>query len=702
MPIIDPFEKKNIVDPFGEAQEKQQSDSPGLLEYLLGVGELGLSLATGAISEPVSGFAGMTAPFSGIDPSRAVEKTQEMFTYQPRSNAAMNIMRPIAAISEPIGKAVQGISDIAYEAGGPVAGTATKTLITAIPDLLGMKGTKAAKKMVLERMVKGRDISYLYDDVGRLMPEIKKGIENAGINPEDIANIIPENIVEAEKRGLVTSIKKMGDVAHESKSLKIAEDIKPNKEIIDAAKDMGVSDLMLSSHISGNPTYVAIEQGLKSIPGSMLASKEKELVGALSKKADDLISEFGGTIDKSSLSDRFRTESRSLVKGLEEQAEYAFDTLNNIVQAKTPAKTNNILNYIYNRADGLGGFDYLSKGEKKILKALDAKTSPTYARLDMIRKEIGSGLKNNKGIFKDASEGQLKKLYGELAKDQLSTLEDIDPSYAHLYEVGNQTVIIRKGIEDQLKAVVGSDISGDITRKAGTAINSLQKGQTKAWDDLMKSIPQDLGPEMKRDIIATSLNDAFVQGGRTNRSLNISGFDNWMNGLKKYGGYSRLEKELGKDTMSRLESFHKVVSAVNNAQKNAITTGRIAAVPGMFDEVNGMVDRLYKVGEKGVKTAARFPGSGLLSPLISVEKTAKSEIADNLLASPKFRKIIADKAAGRIDTTEKIKRAESMLEDIKKYNEWKKSLDKASLSDLAAIGGVGYLTGETVRKGDSE
>jgi hypothetical protein len=429
----------------------------------------------------------------------------------------------------------------------------------------------------------------------------------------------------------------------------------------------------------------------------------------MAKKTDDLIEEFGGSIDKAGLADDFRARSTALVDDLEKQAENAYGNVGRAIPKGTQVEAQNIIDAILKEADELGGTQYLNAVERKHLKELSPDSNPTYARLDKLRRELGSAYKG-KGAFKDAADADLARLYGAMAKDQLAAAKSA--GVGDLYEVGKDLVIARKTIEKQLISALGKDLTGSIVQKAGKAVKDLAKGDTKAFDQLIKTIPEALGGNAKRDIIATALNDAFIGGSRAEKSLNVAAFDDFVNGIQRHAtARARMVDVLGEDAINRLETFHKVVNGVRRAQKESITTGRIMAVPGMLDEQGGIAARLFGFGVKvaaaeGVTTALGVPGvgtAGVVGKMLGgIKRTKRSVAADELLSSPRFQKIMASKAVAVDSAEASVDKATDTLERLKEYQRWKMTLPDRDLKDLAALGAIGYFTGEPVNNEEGD
>lgn len=190
---IDTPRKQEIFD---EAQKR------GLLDYLMMGLEPAATMVSGAIAEPVAGIAGLAKTITGGPEAGAetIGQIQEAMTYQPRTEAGKRGMQAIGEtlgpVIEPIGKAVQAVGDIAYEAGGPVAGAGAITALAAIPELLGLKGSRAAKKMAARSILQRTDPSDLFDDAGKFKPEIIESLRASGIPESEFLELIPERLPE--------------------------------------------------------------------------------------------------------------------------------------------------------------------------------------------------------------------------------------------------------------------------------------------------------------------------------------------------------------------------------------------------------------------------------------------------------------------------------------------------------------------------
>lgn len=668
---------------FRQLQGEVQKPSPAT-QALSGVLEPAAMVGTGAVNEIVSGLGAVRTLLQTGDLSKAdkvLKQFQEQFVAIPQTESgkagAQALGKAVGVVAEPLGKLVKGSGAAAEEIAGPYAGATVETLLRFSPELIPFIG-KLAKMGKLEKL-NIKKLDDLYDELGQLKPEIKQGLEGAGVTVDDLKSIAPT------QEALEASAQQIGKAAKTGKKVEqVAEEVMPDVDILKAAEELDIGDKLLPSHSSQNPVYVSLEQALKKVPGSQLAAKERGAVEALGTKADDFIKEFGGEIDKSLLSDKFKTESLDIIDSISKQESKLFDEIAENIPVNFKVKTDNIISSLNAKADSLGGTKYLDKTEKMILKDLGQKSSPTYARLDKYRKLIGSAFKN-KGPWKDADQGALRQMYKSLAEDQKAFTKKM--GYSDLYETANKLTVARKGIEDKLSRVLGKELTGSIATKGKAAILGLQKGETKAFDELVENIPKELSPERRRSIFVTALNDAFVQGSRKEKALSVPGFDDFMTGINRNkSAKTRLTKEIGVDAMKRIGTLHKVVGGVRKAQS------AVGEVPRIFDTVDSVAGKLYGFGK--LAAGAKGAALGAIEKLADVKRTPRSVAADELLSSNKFQKIIRDKATLALNTNQKINRANELISQIDAYKKWEKTLPETDIADIAAVGVIGYLIGE--------
>lgn len=114
-----------------------------------------LTVATGAIAEPIAGLAGIV---QGINPfaepgaaTEAVEATREALTFQPRTEEGKRGLQALGSVLQPVGDVLQAsekfLGDSTLEAtGSPALAAAAATIPTALLEVLGVAATKGALK----------------------------------------------------------------------------------------------------------------------------------------------------------------------------------------------------------------------------------------------------------------------------------------------------------------------------------------------------------------------------------------------------------------------------------------------------------------------------------------------------------------------------------------------------------------------------
>ena len=692
-------------------------------ERAAGLGELALQGITGTMGTVAGGISGTVAALAGAGAQQAkenVEQTQQMMTYQPRGRGAAEAMGALEYGMETamekapvIPAAIRGfeaVKDYVAEHVGPTAAAAVGTIPTAIMELGTLKMTRQARKKLIKGLMEKADPTDIIDETGTVKKAVKESIEGAGLAAEEVIDE-QDIIAAAQELGLAAASK----ITQKSRLKKFAEAADIDPEIVKVAEAEGLLPDMPVAAASRGYTFSALHQGLASRIGSPLAKREFGYLKRLGQKAEDIITEFGGTTEKTELSDLYRQKARTTIKELGEAAETEYQSIaKKMMQSagseKVPVETQNIMNYINGEIKKLPDESHLSPVEK-LMKAkafpkkktlpdgTEVEVVPTYESLDRLRREIGQALSTGKGrtVFKNAEKAKLELIYGLLSADQQAAAAKF--GLGEQFDLAKKMVRDRKIIENQVIKTMGDDLTGNITTKARKAILDLGKNDSKAWDQLSANIPKEFGTEQRREIFATAIGDALSGPGyKKGQAINYKHFDDLMNSLSKNkGARQRIIEEIGEDNFQRLSQFHKLVGGARRAFDKRTWTGRTLTVPGIIDEVQTATGRLFGMGEKVGK---RLPWiRTLLGAGLEFEgKTARHVTASELLDSPQFRNMLFQKALGKFDTPAKVAQVNKTLEKSKAFKKWMTTLNPDELQDLAAVGAVGYLFGETEKK----
>ncbi|TGB34406.1 hypothetical protein [Burkholderia thailandensis] len=462
----------------------------------------------------------------------------------------------------------------------------------------------------------------------------------------------------------------------------LASQAAPDPETLAAAKSLGIEDNLQPDHLTSNQAYRELAQAVKSTPGSLARAQEMEGLQSVGQRATQLIEDLGGTRDLSGLSGQVKNELMSTQQQLDQKAEGLYQSLRDTVPAKMGVDASNVLGFIKQRADDLGGAKNLSPIERMIQSKLVSRElpvsiggqevspsalglapqmqQPTYALLDDIRKSIGSGLRNQ-GPFKDADQGLLKALYGRISEDQRGALSTI-PGALEQFDTARATVQMRKSVEDDMTSLFGKQLGDSLVGKLGTAMAVLPKGDEAKLVGLLKSVP----PSMRQQVTASGLAYAFGKATK-NGELNFKTFADWMDGLKKNpAAFNAVMGNLPDEGRQQLLALAKVSRGISNATREAITTGRImAAREELAAPTNGLMDKVMNaarraaVGMFGSAASAAAAhvggpvGAGLGHMLMSILARGKPDVmkaSDELIVIPEFQRAAKEGAAASQQT----------------------------------------------------
>ena len=678
-----------------QAQQVQQKSlldmSP--LEIAEGVGETAAQMVTGTAADVYGGLKGGYQALTGdlAGGAQSIKEAERDYTYQPRTDAGK-------AIGRGIGKAVGTVMDPVQHAADRAADHVLK--ITGSPEAAAIVQSIPQSALILspEAMsAKGLLRGGRTAEETTATTAAREASEaQAPTVAQDVPEDAPQQIAEAAK---------LSEKKQAKKPEVVASRFDPDKDRVDAAKRLGIVDELLPSTLSKNKQAIEIERGLASMPGSRLSESSKRETEAVAQKADDLISEFGGTTDKAALSDKLKSSIDDSIKGLDNKSEQLYSKINESIPKTSKVDTSDIKSRLNEEAENMGGADNLEPIEKHVLSIANKEGGPTYALLDKERKKIGTAMRKSQGPYKDANSGTLKQLYAMITEAQEKTAAE--HGMADSWSAAKGLVVKRKQLEDNSVKLLGKNLTGAIMPQVGKAVKNLSTGDYKKFDEVMSALPK----SERQEVVMSSLNDAFTGGSRKEKQLSAPGFVDWMEGLKRNSAAkNRLYKNMPDGAAERLEDIYKVAKGMREATAETIKTGRSKTLIDNFDAKDGILSRLFGIGLKlgGSAVTGHFfgplAGAAAAGGSIMTEMLAKSpkiplhEAADKMLSSPEFRKAIVDYSGATSET----KRAaiERTMAKKQVVRNWLKQMSKASLkagtSDeakrISKIGAINYLT----------
>ncbi|HFD3847282.1 TPA: hypothetical protein ACF3R9_003761 [Serratia marcescens] len=475
-----------------------------------------------------------------------------------------------------------------------------------------------------------------------------------------------------------------------------ANEVMPDESAVKAIKDLGLEGAATPGMVSNNPSVRALENAVASLPGTQISESHKRYISELGKRADELITSFGGDLDKQAVSSRVAANFDKTITDLQNRS----DAIYNQVSAKVPVRSrvepSNSMRFLEEHADDLGGIDELSPILKRTMLRLDPNTMPTYGRLDNVRKQIGQAIGNKNGHFKDEETGILKGLYSAITDDQQSVAEKYGAG--ELWNLGKQLVKTRKGVEDQAVSILGKNLDQAVVPKVEAAITRMAQGNGSDFSSLMKSIPED----MRKEVVLTSMNKAFTSFAKSpGQQFGVDGFVKWYNGMQRSPtNNGMLRNALGKDASKRLDTIYQAAKIMNRLnQGKQYASSLVDQQINNFLKDDGGLARMYGIAKKamaaeGVSSSLGVPGAGaavVISGALSAGRKGRIQATDELLSSPEFKSMLFRMSSDQAQRPEVRKAVERKVMQSKEFKKWASSLPTEDINNLARVGLVSWL-----------
>ncbi|EOS95278.1 hypothetical protein LU631_03090 [Erwinia tracheiphila] len=480
-----------------------------------------------------------------------------------------------------------------------------------------------------------------------------------------------------------------------------ANEVMPDQQAVNAVKELGLESYTTPGMVSNNPAVRALDNAVATLPGTEINEGHKRFISELGKKADDLITSFGGDLDKQAVSERLAANFDHTVASLQSQADNIYDKVAQKIPIRDNIEANNALKYLENHADDLGGLDELSPILKRTMLRLDPNTLPTYGRLDNVRKQVGQAIGTKEGYYKDEETGVLKGLYAAITEDQQKIAEKYGAG--ELWGLGKELVKTRKGVEDNAQFVLGKKLQQSAIPKVERAIVSMAQGNGTDFSQLMRAIPQD----MRKEVALTSLNKAFTSYAKSpGQQLGVDGFVKWYNGMQRNSSnLSSLHKAIGPEASKRLNSIYQAAKAMNrlNTGKQYASSLVDQQVKNFLKEDGGLA-KLYgiaKIAKKaavaeGVSSLSGLPGVGVasvISGVLSAGRKSRIKAADELLSSPEFKSMLFRSQSLPLDRIEARQAIERKIAQSKNFKKWEATLSDSELKNVSRTGIIAFLAG---------
>jgi hypothetical protein len=652
--------------------------------------EAAATIVSGAIAEPLAGIAGIAQtlnPFADEGAgAEAVAATRETLTYNPRTKvgranlAAIGGSEVVQGIESAMKSVETAMGGLGYDVAGPLGGAIATAIPTAILEATGLLAPKMLAK-IPGKIAKGEAVK---------VEALDAELADLSAEPATAAPKTAESIEQA-----IPAIERGGEAA--------ADFAQFDQSIIKAANDLGFKEIP-PSVAAGNAQFRDIAQGMASISGSDAKMQYGQFLESLADKADDIITEGGGEIDKAGLSSRYKDETVRTAEalGIEESAIY-----DQIRQNITPSETVNIdplHSFLRNKIDDFGGIDKLPKDLKELARIayenVDGRVRavrPTYAAFDLKRREIGQAIGKRSGQFADTESGLLKEMYGAMKEAQRGIVDGA--GVGALQDAADAITIKRKAIEDSMVNLLGKDLSKDLMPQMAAKITGLPKGNVAKFESMIEGVPENL----REPVVVSALNDLMKGTGADQKGMGAARFVGFMNDLNRSPtAKAALYKYLPKKTQKSVDNLYTLANGVYKANKENITTGKIAQFfPDNRSFVNKMMGGAKAMivgaaGAKGGRLAAEAADSVAdnIAEFMS-NQTPRAVEVNKMLSSGEFQTLMRNAVKDGVTQGNKISaktaKIEKAMERSVKYQNWANGLSGSERARLASLGLVGYL-----------
>lgn len=657
-----------------------------------GLAETAVTLATGAIAAPVSGLVGLTQsaintvgeglgvdtqkyPSVFMEPGDAVKAVQNLFTYKPQTREAQRTLRTVGNVAKPVFDLLensrQALGDVGYDLGGPVAAAMMYTVPDAVIEMI-LPGVAGSITRTTSKAFKGS------------AEAAAKTAEAAGESAEQLRAVKSsvDTVVETVKKGNIEQIKEI-----------VAADPK----FFAAMDELGITTEPLASYYTTNTGLRDVIGALHETVGSPLPAQSKAFIDAVTNKADDLITKYGGSIDKADLSERFRSESLKTIDYLQEMTDDIYTIVDDVIPKSLEVQgADNITQLMKEMARDAGGADriapQLRQAYQWFVEDKAAGRLPTYENITQMRRDIGETLSRKSDVYRNTETGILKRVYGALRRDQDAAIAQQAPYLSGVSKAADQLVQKRKLLEDATKKLLGNDLSKNLTGIIGAATKNLASSNPSArqFAETLAAVPA----PYRTPVVATALNDLFRGTGAGKNAFDATQF------VKKYEELSRhgvardlLFEYLPKTAPQDLHNLYRLAKGISDAGMRQTGTGRILS---MFGDKAGFLRRMVSSSARAsVSGATGLPLVGeALSDLIS-RSTPRSAKAAEMFADPIFANTIREAVkSGYIEgkaVTKQLEKQEAALMKSEKFQRWADTLDQNEKADLAAYGALQFI-----------
>ncbi len=456
---------------------------------------------------------------------------------------------------------------------------------------------------------------------------------------------------------------------------------KINPAAQEAADRLGVS--LPPDVLSDNAQLLSLTGLARSQVGSEAETAWIKASRDAIERSEEALAELGAQKGLAEVSEAVSQKINATMTGLETQASALRKEVDAALDPRGRVEATNLQRSLASVINDLGGIDEakqaMSGEERKLLAMLgegETAKAPTYARLNLIRDQIGEALNKGRGPWVDTAERNLRKYYGALAEDQIQHIERVGgKEIADKQRAANSLFRDMYEKRQELVNLFGRDLDKGLAPLIRRVVTTGAKGDTAALNKALANIPKDMhGKVLMSGILAESMG----RGGMGGFSFN--NFAKTYRGLRENPTiYKQVAKAIGPKGDQTLIDLYAISRRMVEAENKVLKTGKAnQALIGQLNAdallkkvIKGPATRLTSVtvGASAGDVTGAAAGSVINEIIERAGGTARSDKLHRLLASDEFRRLMEKAALGEATDS-----AANKLAGSKSFIEYAKGL----------------------------
>ena len=471
---------------------------------------------------------------------------------------------------------------------------------------------------------------------------------------ERVVNPTPAVAAEIVPADLGILIKKASGSGMGSAAAKqqIADMASYNPQAASAATRLGMD--IPADVFADNPQIRAAAGLTRSAAGSTAEAGWRNTATNAIDQADNVMRESlgatyeGNTVAPGIVSQKVKSRLVNTRQAIADEASTLYNGVDSEIPRSSPAQTPKLEDLLQTTLDEVGERG-MTPQEKRLMDMVNDPDGVLYGRLIREKNLIGKAIAGQDSTYGNMDVGTLKKLYGAIAEDQMTTVSQLgSPELEQQLRAANLLTAKHKALGDLIVANFGDNVNGDITNKMRSAINGSAKGGSADFSKLMEVVPDDL----KREVVATALANATRSTRAGNAGFGFAQFAKTIQGLKANPDvYHQIVGVLGPESGQIMDDLGEVSRRMAEASSNVLTTGK--ANQSMLNSIKaeGLVSQvLNSTVSKGVATGVAAVGggpwtagvTGALMSAISGGKKDALAAAGEMLNSQEFQNLLTE------------------------------------------------------------